>query len=524
MIMNPTSLCLRRAPRAFPWGRPWSRFYLCSAGALLGLFAVGAFLARAPLEMCVVAVAGTAACLAILLRPTLALYGLAFAVPFGSIRELSLGGMTVGVSQLLVLGLTVAWLLRMAAFRRVKLARSPLTVALFCYLGTMAISLWVARESQKIGDIFDLVPATKELIKWGELLLLYLFVASPREVPRASEPGPGERRALVAALLLAGIMQGALGIYQFVCQVGPPGFVLLGRYMRAHGTFLQPNPFGGYMGLLLPLAYAMALALWPEVLHARRRLRPRPILLWALAILASAVMLTALVMSWSRGALLGFAFGAGLVALALLTSRGLALGRRVWMVMAVIALVLLLAGPALPAILPSGLVERLTDFAQYLGTPDLTAIEITDQNFATIERLAHWDAAWRMFASRPWLGVGTGQYANVYPSVALPRWEDPLGHAHNYYLNVLAEGGLLGLAGYLGFALTALLIAWRGARRERGWRRGMALGALGMLGHLLVHGVFDHLFVHEMYLVVAMLLGMAASLSRAGQEAHVEAT
>jgi len=519
--MNLTVPFLRRAPRAFPWGRPWPRSYLRSVGALLSLFAAGAFLARAPLELCVVAVAGTAACLAILLRPTLALYGLAFAVPFGSLRELSLGGMTIGANHLLVLGLTVAWLLRMAAFRRVRLARSPLTAALFCYLGTMAISLWAAR---------DLVPATKEMVKWVELLLLYLFVASPRDFLRASEPGPGERRALVAALLLAGILQGALGIYQFVCQVGPPGFVLLGRYMRAHGTFSQPNPFGGYLGLLLPLAYAMALTLWPEALHACQQHRLWSITLWTLAILASVVMLTALVMSWSRGAMLGFAIGAGLVALALLTSRGLALGRRVWTVMAIIALVLLLASPALPTILPGGLVERLTDFTRYLGTPDLTAIEITDENFATIERLAHWDAAWRMFAIQPWLGVGTGQYASVYPSVSLPRWEDPLGHAHNYYLNVLAEGGLLGLAGYLGFALVALLIAWRSARKERGWRRGLALGALGMLGHLLAHGVFDNLFVHEMYLVVAMVLGMAASLrdrsslSSAGQEAHTEAT
>ena len=88
-----------------------------------------------------------------------------------------------------------------------------------------------------------------------------------------------------------------------------------------------------------------------------------------------------------------------------------------------------------------------------------------------------------------------------------------MGHAHNYFLNVLAEGGLLGLAAYLIFVSAALRLVWHRTRQERGWRRGLALGALGMLGHLLAHSAFDNLYVHEMYLVVAMLLGMAASPS-----------
>ncbi|TEU08111.1 MAG: O-antigen ligase domain-containing protein [Anaerolineales bacterium] len=492
MTMNATARFARRATVVFVWGRGWPRFGLRLAFSLLGLVLLGIFLARAPLGLCVAVVAGAIGCFLLLLRPSVALYALAFAVPFGSVREFNLGGMTIGASQFLILGLAVAWVLRMAAFRQIRVVRSPVTAGLLCYLGTMVVSAWVAR---------DLIPAAKELLKWGELLLLCLFVAG--------ELGERERRALVVSLLLAGILQGALGVYQFLHQVGPPAFVLLGRYVRAHGTFLQPNPFGGYMGLLLPLAYGMVLSLGSEALTAQRGRGPWPVLLWALAVLASAVMLAALVMSWSRGALLGLAFGVGLVALAM--------SRRVWPVVAIIALgfVLLVPGigPAALTGLPGGLLERLTDVTQYVGISDLTAIEITDDNYSAIERLAHWDAAWRMFAGRPWLGGGTGGYASVYPSVALPRWEDALGHAHNYYLNALAEGGLMGLFGYLIFVATALLVAWRAARKERGWRRGLALGALGMLGHLLGHSVFDNLYVHEMYLVVGMLLGMVASRS-----------
>jgi len=141
-------------------------------------------------------------------------------------------------------------------------------------------------------------------------------------------------------------------------------------------------------------------------------------------------------------------------------------------------------------------------------------VEVTDANFAVVERAAHWLAAWRMFSEQPWIGVGTGQYAVVYRSVSVPRWQDPLGHAHNYYLNILAEGGLVGLAAYLFAMGTALVTCWGAVRRATGWERGIAIGALGMVGHLLAHSVVDNLYVHEMYLVVGMVLGMVASLRR----------
>jgi O-antigen ligase len=305
---------------------------------------------------------------------------------------------------------------------------------------------------------------------------------------------------------MAGILEGLLGIYQFLFRVGPEGFVLFGRYMRAYGTFLQPNPFGGYLGLSLPLAYAIVLIQWRPALEGWRHRAYGVSALWALAVAATAVMSAALVMSWSRGALLGAAAGAALVLLAL--------GRRAWGAALVLALVALLLAPGLVGGLPTELLGRVTDASAYLGGADLTAVEIDDDNFAIIERLAHWQAAWRMFSRQPWLGVGPGQYATVYPEVALPRWADPLGHAHNYYLNVLAEGGLVGLAGYLVFVAAAITAAWRAARHAATpWARALGLGALGMLGHLLAHSAVDNLYVHEMYLLGALILGLAAALA-----------
>jgi O-antigen ligase len=459
----------------------------------LGLLALGLFLACAPLSLCLLALASVGGGILLLRRPALGLLALAFTIPFGSLRELHLGGVTLGLSELMLLAILAAWAARWTALGQGGIRRLPLTGPILLFLGAASLALLPAQ---------NLAPALKEWLKWVEFLLLYLMVGSALR--------PGERRGVAAALLLAGCLEAALGLYQFLFQVGPPGFILFGRYMRAYGTFRQPNPFGGYVGLLLPLGYAIV---W---LRGRSALSPRSgaawseRALWALALVASALLALALAASWSRGALVGLAGGLLLVALAVgwrRPSRGAGARGRVWPLLLIGVLLLALAGPALTGMLPAGFLDRLADTVTLAGQ-DLTTIEIDDANFALVERLAHWRAAWRMFAQRPWLGVGLGQYATVYPTVAVPRWQDPLGHAHNYYLNILAEGGMPGLAAYLAFWALTVAAAWRRARRSAGWERALALAALGMLGHLLAHSLFDNLYVHEMYLLIAVILGM----------------
>ena len=86
------------------------------------------------------------------------------------------------------------------------------------------------------------------------MLVLYWCVAAVLPRNRAGW--------LIAGLLVAGIGQALLGLVQFVTQSGPEAFVLLGRFMRAYGTFRQPNPYAGYLGLVAPFAISLALWAW----------------------------------------------------------------------------------------------------------------------------------------------------------------------------------------------------------------------------------------------------------------------
>jgi O-antigen ligase len=119
-----------------------------------------------------------------------------------------------------------------------------------------------------------------------------------------------------------------------------------------------------------------------------------------------------------------------------------------------------------------------------------------------------------MWTSHPWLGVGIGNYEVVYDQYRLPLWSEPLGHAHNYYLNLAAETGLLGLLAFVLLSARTLTQVRRVNRRHAGWRLGVALGALGMMAQLGVHSMFDNLFVHGIYLQVALVMGLVASLGR----------
>ncbi|MEZ4611294.1 MAG: O-antigen ligase family protein [Caldilineaceae bacterium] len=187
--------------------------------------------------------------------------------------------------------------------------------------------------------------------------------------------------------------------------------------------------------------------------------------------------------------------------------------RRTFM-LALLAVTVLLAAVLLGSFgnitLPEPVAARVQDLPAYFGMTDVLSQPVTDENFSVIERLAHWVAAVRMWESAPWFGIGPGNYAVIYPDVRLPRWEDALGHAHNVYLNVLAESGLVGLATYVALWLGtfAWVIKRRHATGAASWWNALALGVLGVLVHLTVHNLVDNLFVQGMVVLLGLWLAL----------------
>ncbi|MCB8967453.1 MAG: O-antigen ligase family protein [Ardenticatenaceae bacterium] len=225
-------------------------------------------------------------------------------------------------------------------------------------------------------------------------------------------------------------------------------------------------------------------------------------------VLAVVVVLTGvgLVASWSRGAWLGAVAGTAVLVLFFPQKRWHGIGLA--LIVGVAAVAVLGVGIYFNR-LPTSIVERVTSsFSDDLRFDDVRGIDITNDNYAVLERLAHWQAALGMARDHVWLGVGFGNYEAAYPDYRLINWADALGHAHNYYLNLLAEVGVLG---FLAYCLFWTAVFWQNIlllQRLEWPERGIALGLLAVWTALTVHHLVDKLYVNNIYVHLGVLLGL----------------
>ena len=487
-----------------------------SALVAVVLFGLGTVLVQAPLPAALSMVGGAVAFVIVLVQPLFGLVLLVLAIPFGSPFNMQLGGINFGPTELLFGLLALAWLGRNVIAR--ELSSSPwgsavapkphlpgIVIPLAAWLFVLALTLLVTHS---------LPESLKELIKWAEVLFIVLFVA--RTVERK------HILWLLALVFVASAAESAIGLYQTATNNGPePFFVPLGGrlIMRSYGTFEQPNPFAAYLNLTLPImvslliGYVFERRLWrtepsfPPVLGSPRFALLSPRALCLVAAMSLPLVAAAFFFSLSRGAWMGFA-----LAFVLITAFR---SRRAFMLFVLAAI--MLAGTLILGslnILPSGITDRIADVPTFFGLNlfDPRAVLLTNENFGIVDRMAHWFAAWNMFSSNPWLGVGIGNYGVVYPLFGLREWPFSLGHAHNFYLNMLAETGIVGFSMYCVLVGSTFATAWLTARRARGMWRALALGILGALLALAAHNFFDDLYVHGMNIQFALLLGISARL------------
>ena len=424
-------------------------------------------------------VAALGALIGSLIQPLVALALLLLAVPFGSRATATSDTATdrsLGAAELAIALLTAAWLAYGVRRRAINIRPGAIVVAA---LGMAALA------GLSVGYADDRASAIKEALKWLELVLALLIVVDLARTPNAA-------RWVIGAMLVAGAAEAMYGAFQFLTESGPSTFQLQGA-LRAFGHFDQPNPFAGYLTTMLPLATCMALS------------RTNPPAYRGLAALATGLLAVGIGLSQSRGAWLGAAVAA--TCLLLLWSRS----TRRLLIPCGVGAVLLLA-LAISGALPAAILDRLAQTVEYFGVFDVRTVEVSSDNWAVVERMAHWQAGWYMFEAHPWLGVGAGNYAQAYPLYFVGMWREALGHAHNYYLNMLAELGIIGggaLLLLLGIAFSRLggTLARTERLRDDFWRAVLA-GVVGGLVVFSVHNLFDSLFVHSVNVQIGVLLGL----------------
>ena len=121
-----------------------------------------------------------------------------------------------------------------------------------------------------------------------------------------------------------------------------------------------------------------------------------------------------------------------------------------------------------------------------------------------------WKLAVAMWQAHPWFGIGMDNFGLASRQLGTKQLRELLPHAHNLYLNTLAERGIVGAAAV--FALLALwgwwLLRWR-PRREDTDEVWLAWGAATSAWLVtIVVGMVNTTFHHEHGLLAVMLLGL----------------
>lgn len=432
-----------------------------------------------PLGPAALAIPGIAAAAVALAAPRLTLALLIISIPFSSWTKVTLGTFDITATDALVGALALGWLIPGLLGRSAVVARAPTAMAGLVLLCSMLLSTLTAE---------DLPGAVKEIIKLGEVLLVAVYVASTFRTGR-------DIRFVLIVSLAAAVAESFVGLYQFATGSGPETFQI-GPFVRAYGDFSQPNAFAGYLAVVLPFGIALSL----------ERSRER----W-FALAATAVIGLAVLASLSRGAWVGLALALSLMAL--IWGRGTRLALAVASGLLGLALVFGVAG-----ILPEVITDRVAVVFENFLVFDVRSVEPNPSNFALVERLAHWYAAWGMFEASPIVGVGPGNYDAAYQTFQLQGWPESLGHAHNYYLNTLAELGIIGFIAFAGFMVAIFVRCRQAIRRSASAEpiyRAAALGALGAAVTLSTHNAFDNMLVHgigvQFGIVIALVEIIAAA-------------
>jgi putative inorganic carbon (HCO3(-)) transporter len=467
---------------AIRWSRTGPR-PLPTTEVAVGLAATGLALAVAipPPELAAGLALGAILIVLSLIEPLVALTALLAAVPVSTLVAVEAGDFSVTAIEPLMVLLVMCWLVRGIANDDLKISGGPLLVPLgLVVMVVMASSL----AAERLGLAY------KEAIKWLELLIVFAFTATWARSER-------RQRAILVVLFLAGTGEALYGVFQYASGIGPAAFTV-GEALRAYGNFEQPNPFAGYLGTILPLA--LAAAAW--ALASGR---------FGFALLGCSAVLgcgAGILLSLSRGAWVGV-----MLALAVMLASWSQASRH-WLAPAVGVLVLLVLLTA-TNLLPGGWSDRLVAVAENFGVFDVRTVQVSNENFAVVERMAHWQAGWYMLLDHPLLGVGAGNYPAAYDRYSLPGWREHLGHAHNYYLNMAAEAGLPGGLAFLALMIATYITIIGGLRRRSSstFRHALLVGLFGSFVVLTVHNLFDNLLVHGMQVQVGALLGLIAVAS-----------
>lgn len=327
------------------------------------------------------------------------------------------------------------------AFGALQLDVDPVFLAFGAALLWMGAGLGVAR------DEFVVI---RTVLMWTAFALVALFVsnASPRHV-----------RQILWAIVFAAAATAAIAVLSGTAQEARAGATAVEG--RAQGSFTHPNQLAFFLVMALPPALVLAV-------------KSRAALRFA-AVGATGVIFTALLLTLTRGAIIGAACSLAIML--------------VWAPFRRVA-ACVLVGLLVFAVANGDTLSK----SKELNLVGARLATVFDRESANVNngRLQIWGTVPQIAAEHPVFGLAVGNFHEHSLAYGLSEGGRPFEHAHNVLLTVLVEQGVPGALLLLATLFLVLRTAAGALRRRAHEDFPYALAPIAGLGGVFVNSMTDY--------------------------------
>jgi O-antigen ligase len=420
------------------------------------------------------------------------------ALAYGTVHYWALGLFNLGAFTILVLWAVDGWTLG-----TLRISKNPLQLPLLLIILLGFIQLLPLRSAPPNGitattlaNTLSLDPNATRLVL-VQLISLFVYFAATLVFTDT----PHRLRILVRTIMIFGFGLALFGLTQSFTSPTKVYWVRELSQSTAFGPFINRHHFAGYMELTIALPLGL---LFAGSVDREKRI---------LYLFVAGLMGVALVLTASRGGIISLVAEIMFFVIVTAIWRKQSDGRsaatsRFKSMMLRVGLGLALMIGLLGGVLMLGGEFSINRFIDSVNTND-----------PTTGRAHFWTVTVDMIETHPLLGTGLGAFGVLYTRFDSRNGTFRLEQAHNDYLQILSDAGIIGAAIALSFVVLLFVRALKRARSLDDFRRGLALASLGGCFAVLVHSLFDftlHTTANALlFLILAALATMDSRVEQA---------
>jgi O-antigen ligase len=364
---------------------------------------------------------------------------------------------------------------------RVNKSLLQIPLYLLFILGIIQIIPFGSVETAALGGIprtLSIEPNWTKLTAFHILALSFIFSAFLIFVDSAKR-----LKKIVLIVTVFGFIYSFFAILQMVLSPTKIYGIYEAAFAAPFGSFVNRHNYAAFMEMTIALPLGL---IFCGAIPKDKRL---------LYFTAIGIMGISLILSGSRGGLV--ALVAEVIFIAMLTTNMAKRGNLVMRLgLTGLLFVVIIAGSIY---IGGGGETSLTRFAESATSKDITTY-----------RTHIWAVSVEAIKENPIVGSGLGSFGAAYAKHDTANGMERVEQAHNDYLQVLTDAGIVGLIIGIFFLFQLFKTGRKSIKTQNLYRRGVAVGAVAGIFAVLVHSIFDFVLhttaISIMFLILVTLV------------------